>query len=187
LDEKALIQRMKAGDISALEPFVRAYQEKAIRTAYLICQDAEMAKDAVQSVFLNVYRCIGGFDESRPFAPYFFRSVANAAIKLSRNSQARLSIDEDEDFLASYVDEPEQAIEALQLLEEIEEALQRLKPEQRALIVLRYFLDYSEQEMAADLAIPQGTVKSRLYAARQNLKAWLGRSRKTILRWEEGS
>ena len=187
MDEKRLIRKMKEGDIKALEPFVRVYQEKAIRTAYLICQDAETAKDVVQAVFINVYKRIDSFDESRSFAPYFFRSVANAAIKASRDWQRKSSLDDDEDFLAAYQDEPEAAIERLQLTEEIETALQRLKAEQRALIVLRYFLDYSEQEMADNLAIPTGTVKSRLYAARQNLKAWLGRSQKANFRWEEGS
>jgi RNA polymerase sigma factor (sigma-70 family) len=177
---------MRQGDMKALEPFVQVYQEKAIRTAYLICQDSEIAKDVVQSVFINIYKHIANFDESRPFAPYFFRSVANAAIKASRDSQRKSSIEEEEDVLAAYQDEPEEAIERLQLLEEIEAALQRLKPEQRALIVLRYFFDYSEQEMAANLDIPTGTVKSRLYAARQILKVWLGRSRKTMVRWEEG-
>jgi RNA polymerase sigma-70 factor, ECF subfamily len=186
LDEKRLIRKMKQGDMKALEPLVQVYQEKAIRTAYLICQDSEIAKDVVQSVFINIYKHIANFDESRPFAPYFFRSVANAAIKASRDSQRKSSIEE-EDILAAYQDEPEEVIERLQLSEEIEAALQRLKTEQRALIVLRYFLDYSEQEMAANLDIPTGTVKSRLYAARQILKAWLGRSRKTMVRWEEGS
>jgi RNA polymerase sigma-70 factor (ECF subfamily) len=187
LDEKRLIRNMKAGDAKALEPFVRAYQEKAIRSAFLICQDSEIAKDVVQSVFVSIYKGIQNFDESRPFAPYFFRSVANAAIKASRDSQRRNPLDDEGDFLAAYQDEPEAALERLQLTEEIERALQALNPEQRALIVLRYFLEYSEQEMAANLAIPKGTVKSRLYAARQVLKAWLGRSRKINLRWEEGS
>lgn len=185
MDEKKLIRRMKNGDIKALEPFVREYQEKAIRTAYLICQDRELAKDAVQSVFINIYKQIGNFDESRPFAPYFFRSVANAAIKASRDLQRKSPIDEDDDFLDVSQDEPDEAIERLQVTEEIEAALQRLNPQQRALIILRYFMDYSEQEMAAELAIPKGTVKSRLYAARQILKAWL--SARTSLRWEEGS
>jgi RNA polymerase sigma-70 factor, ECF subfamily len=183
LDEKKLIRRMKNGDIKALEPFVQAYQEKAIRTAYLICQDAEVAKDAVQSVFISIYKQIGKFDESRPFAPYFFRSVANAAIKASQESQRKSPIDDD-DFLDN-AEEPETAIERLELTEEIEAALQRLSPQQRALIVLRYFMDYSEQEMAAALEVPKGTIKSRLYAARQILKAWL--STRKSLRWEEGS
>lgn len=176
LEEYKVIQRLKNGDIGSLEMLVNQYQEKAIRTAYLITQDRALARDVVQATFIQVYKSIHHLDSSRPFAPYFFKSVAYEAVRASKRSRRSISLDdfhEDTgylDELISTAENPETVLEEQELREKIEAMLAQLSPEQRAVIVLKYYLGYSEQEMAQHLNTPKGTIKSRLYKARQHLK-----------------
>lgn len=176
MEEYKIIQRLQAGDIGSLEILVNRYQAKAIRTAYLITQDKALARDVVQATFIRVYKSIHRLDATRPFAPYFFRSVANAAVRASKKSQRSISLDNFHeetgylDALISTAENPENLLEQQELREKIETMLQQLSPEQRAVIVLKYYLGYSEQEMAQSLNTATGTIKSRLYKARQHLK-----------------
>ncbi|MFN8449958.1 MAG: sigma-70 family RNA polymerase sigma factor [Anaerolineae bacterium] len=172
-DLQAII-RLKWGDIRALDALVERYQVRATRTAYLVTQDAALASDVVQDAFLSAYRAIGGFDLRRPFAPWFMRTVVNGAIKASRRDQSHYSLDDFTDDAA--VPEPlidaalDEVIAAAQTEQAIWEALAQLSPERRAVIVLRFYLDLSEIDMAHQLDIPVGTVKSRLHAAKRQLR-----------------
>lgn len=158
---------------------VETYQEKAIRSAYLITQDKALARDVVQTTFIKVYKAIANFDPKRPFEPYFMRSVVNAAIRASRTSQKVVSLEqfhEDTGYLEELVsaaDNPETLLEDKERAERIEFLIKQLSPEQRAVIVLKYYLGYSEGEMAQELDAPRGTIKSRLHKARQQLKRLL--------------
>lgn len=191
MEEYKIIQRLKQGDINSLEMLVETYQEKAIRTAYLVTQDKALARDVVQATFIKVYKAIAKFDPSRPFEPYFMRSVVNAAIRASRKSQKVISLEkfhEDTGFLDELVttaENPETVLEDKERAERIEFLVRQLSPEQRAVIVLKYYLGYSESEMAAQLDAPQGTIKSRLYQARQQLKRLLQVNRTQPLVKEE--
>ncbi len=176
LEEYKVIQRLKDGDIGSLEVLVNRYQEKAIRTAYLITQDKAVARDVVQATFIQVYKSIHRVDASRPFAPYFFRSVAYEAVRASKKSKRTISLEdvhEDTgylDELISTAENPETVLEEQELREKIQTMLAQLSPEQRSVIVLKYYLGYSEQEMAQHLNTAKGTIKSRFYKARQHLK-----------------
>lgn len=176
MEEYKTIQRLKDGDIAGLEMLVQTYQEQAIRTAYLVTQDKALARDVVQASFITFYKKIHRFDASRPFEPYFLRIVVNAAIRASKKSQRTISLEQVHeetaylDKLVSIAENPESALEARELTEKIEMLLKQLSPGHRAVIVLKYYLEYSESEMAQHLDTPQGTVKSRLYQARQQLK-----------------
>jgi RNA polymerase sigma-70 factor (ECF subfamily) len=74
------IRRLKRGDISGLECLIARYQQKALRTAFLITHDEPLAEDVVQDAFVRFYQRAKFFDETRPFKPYFLRSVVNAAL-----------------------------------------------------------------------------------------------------------
>src|SRR5512143_2636179 len=74
------ICRLKCGDIGGLECLIARYQEKALRTAFLITHNEPMAEDVVQDVFIRFYQHAKFFNEARPFEPYFLRSVVNAAL-----------------------------------------------------------------------------------------------------------
>ena len=89
MDEHNAIRLLKQGDIKGLEWLVMQYQLKAIRTAYLITHDRPMAEEIVQDAFINAFTRIHSFDDRRPFAPWFMRSVVNAALKVMQRSAKR--------------------------------------------------------------------------------------------------
>jgi len=175
------IRRLKRGDIGGLECLIARYQGKALRTAFLITHDELMAEDVVQDVFLRFYQRADCFDESRPFEPYFMRSVVNAALNLvEREKKGRSFADEDTSELEELLEQAasvEEQVEFNTLKWQISEALAKLHPHQRAVIIQRYYLEMSEKEMSETLDSPPGTVKWLLNAARTRLRSLLGSER----------
>lgn len=175
------IRRLKRGDISGLECLIARYQGKALRTAFLITHDEPMAEDVVQDVFVRFYQRADCFDESHPFEPYFLRSIVNAAINLvAREKKARSFADQDTVELEELLEQAaavEEQVEFNTLKWQISEALAKLPPRQRAVIVQRYYLEMSEKEMSEALDAPPGTVKWLLNAARTRLRSLLGSER----------
>jgi RNA polymerase sigma-70 factor, ECF subfamily len=179
LEDLQSITRLREGDIGGLEALVERYQIRALRAAYLITHDRALAEDVVQTAFLKVYRSIEKYDTSRPFAPYFMRIVVNGAIQGAQRSGRHLTLESDdlswEDVIASDAPDPHTEAEAAELRDSIGHALLALTPEQRAAVVMRYYLGLSESEMSEMLALPAGTVKWRLHAARKQLRVLLDR------------
>lgn len=178
MDEKQAIQRLKDGDISGLEFLVTCHQVKAVRTAYLITRDLGLAEDIVQDSFLQAFRSIRGFDATRPFEPWFLRSVVNASVKTMQRSarQVQVGDESDEDLLAELaqrVESVEVQVESIEVQKQIWDAMQKLSPRQRAVVVQRYFLEMSEKEMAEAAGSAVGTVKWMLNAARERLRGLL--------------
>lgn len=181
------IRRLKRGDIGGLEYLIARYQEKALRMAFLITRDEPLAEDVVQDVFVRFYERVHRFDETRPFEPYFMRSVLNAALNcLEREKKQRPFSDDPSDYDPSALEHlleqaasVEEQVEFNTLRGEIWDALANLPPRQRAAIVQRYYLDMSEKEMADALDAPPGTVKWLLNAARDRLRSLLGSARRT--------
>jgi RNA polymerase sigma-70 factor (ECF subfamily) len=182
MDEKRAIQRLRNGDISWLEFLVARHQVKAVRTAYLITRDPGLAEDIVQDTFLQVYHAIHGFDETRPFEPWFLRSVVNASVKLMQRSARQVEAGDDQDKslfaeFVSRVESVEEQVESIEIQNRIWDAMEKLSPRQRAVTVQRYFLEMSEKEMAAESGAAVGTIKWLLNAARERLRYLLaGRS-----------
>lgn len=176
--EAEAIARLKRGDIGGLEGLVTIYQVQAMRAAYLVTRDLGMAEDVVQSAFLHVYERIGSYDTSRPFGPWFLKSVINASIKATTRGRY-VSLDAltplEGTLLRSYGESIDLSslVETSETNDAIWEAMGKLPPEQRAVLVLRYYLGLREAEMSTRLEVPVGTVKSRLYAARKHLRALL--------------
>jgi RNA polymerase sigma-70 factor, ECF subfamily len=197
LDEREAITRLKRGDISGFETLVRSYQVKAVRTAYLITQDRRLAEDLVQAAFLRAYHRIDQFDATRPFAPWFMRSVANAAIQAAQRRERQLSLDSEiqngdesitfADLIPDSAPGLDEVVERAEMQQAVWLALQKLSPEQRAAVVLRNYVGLGEDEMSAQMEIPPGTVKWRLHAARKQLKGLLDTFRvKPAPDWKEG-
>ena len=182
MDEKQAVQRLKLGDISGLEFLVSCHQVKAVRTAYLITRDIGLAEDIVQDSFIRAFRSAKSFDETRPFEPWFLRSVVNASVKLMQWSarQVQAGDDADETLFAEFVsrvESVEEQVESIEIQNRIWDAMQKLSPRQRAVIVQRYFLEMSEKEMAAESGAAPGTIKWLLNAGRERLRyLLLGRS-----------
>lgn len=174
MDEtKIAVQRLKRGDIGGLEILFTRHQVRAVRTAFLILQDEAAAQDVVQETFLRIYQRIRYFDESQPFEPYLLKSVVHGALNVARRSNKVVPLDGDQSEIESLlvgVDSPEAQIEAAQRSQQILSALNKLSPRQRAVIVQRYYLEMSEQEMSVSLQTAPGTVKWLLNAARTRLR-----------------
>ncbi len=180
MDDLQAIQRLKNGDIGGLEILVARYQAKAVHVAFLITHDQTLAEDVVQETFVRIYRRIGGFDSTRPFEPYLLRSVTNAALNVARRSDLQVSLDGDPEQVEQLLLQAasvESEVEYRQLKQEIIQALARLEPRQRAVVVQRYYLEMSEKEMAAALDAPPGTVKWLLSTARARLRDLLDSKR----------
>lgn len=170
MDDFQAIQRLRRGDISGLQTLVERYQVKAARTAYLITRDVAVADDVMQAAFLRVYKAIQTFEVSRPFEPWLMRIVVNLALK-TLNTPLEVSIDEGiEEILPDSEADPALVIEDHALEGIVRDALEQLPPKQRAVIVLHYYLDYTEGEIAAALERPLGTVRWQLHAAKKQLK-----------------
>jgi RNA polymerase sigma-70 factor, ECF subfamily len=180
MEDQQAVRRLKAGDISGLAVLVKRYQTEAIETAYLITHDLALAEDIVQDMFLQVYRSIAGFDLARPFRPWFMRSVVYAAVRAARRSQRDVAwttpVEGDltlEDLARDATPGPDEVFEQAELAAVLEAALLRLCPEQRAVIVLRYYLDLSDEDISEQLHCAPGTVRWRLHSARKQLRGWL--------------
>lgn len=180
MDDAQAINRLKRGDLRGLTALIERHQLQAVRIAVLITRDRALAEDVVQTTFLQFYQHIDHFDGRRAFAPYFFRSVVNAAVQAARRQNRHVSLDADRDgaelfseLLADPSPSPEALAEAAHQKEAVRAALEQLSPEQRAVVVLRYYLDLSESEMSNALDTPPGTIKWRLHNARKRLRALL--------------
>mgnify|MGYP000480601739 CR=1 FL=1 len=183
MDEHEAICRLKAGDSSGLAWLVMRYQVKAMRTAFLITRDEQLSEDVVQEAFVRLFERIRSFDERRPFEPYLMRSVVNIALNALR-TQGHTDFRSLDDLgkplgnLLPFTNvEDEAEINALK--EQMRRAIDQLSPRQRAAVVMRYYLEMSEKEIAKDLSIAPGTVKWVLNAARQRLRRLLIGERKS--------
>ncbi len=181
IDDLRAIRRLKDGDIGGLELLIARYQEKALRTAFLVTRDQPMAEDVVQEVFVRFYQRAAYFDETRAFEPYFLRSVVNTALNMFQREKKKTNLPEAElctlHSLLEKAASIEEQVEFNALKRQIAEALSKLPARQRAAIVQRYYLEMSEKEMSETLEAPRGTIKWLLNAARDRLRATLGSER----------
>lgn len=180
LHVRQAITRLKGRDVDGLEILVRLYQSKARRAAFLILLDPSLAEDVVQTAFLQVAAKIDQYDESRPFEPWFMRIVINFALQAIRHHHREISLDTFQfaESMTTLTDETlflDEQMDLRDMRETIRQALDRLPPLQRAAIVMRYYLDMTEQDMVKALSLPKGTIKWRLHAARQQLRTLLSK------------
>jgi len=155
--ERAWVRDAQRGSAAALEHLFRLHWPRAYRAALLVVGDAAAAEDIAQESFLAAVRALDRFDRRRPFGPWLHRIVVNRAIDWARARSLRREFDVDA------VPEPGAADRiASGEAGELAVAVSRLGPEQRAVIVLRYLLEYTPGEIAELLELPRGTVNSRL-------------------------
>ena len=176
MDDRIAISRIKQGDLNGLEALVHRYQAQAVHAAFLIVYDRALAEDVVQTAFVRVVERIHQYDDVRPFAPWFFRIVVNDAIKAAKKQKRHIPLDDFDEptlQLAEWLThpdlQPERLIEQKEFSENILKAIQSLPAEQRAVVVMRYFLDMSEADMSSKMDRPLSTVKWWLRDARKRL------------------
>jgi RNA polymerase sigma-70 factor (ECF subfamily) len=155
---------------------VRRYADIALRTATFVAGRSADAEDAAQEAFVKAYAALPRFRDGAPFRPWLLRIVANEARnrRRSANRRAELAtrVAEDRPSLDA-APSPESAVLAQEQRLSLVAAINALQNEDREVIAARYFLELSEAETAEALAIPRGTVKSRLSRALGRLRARL--------------
>jgi RNA polymerase sigma-70 factor (ECF subfamily) len=159
-DERAWVRGAQAGSASDLEALFRAHWPRAYRAAYLVVHDAAGAEDVAQEAFLAAVRALDRFDSNRPFGPWLHRIVVNRAIDWARARALRREVGAEEAVATAPA--PEAGDVAARPSEDVLAALGSLAPDHRAVIVLRYLLEYSPGEISRILELPRGTVNSRL-------------------------
>lgn len=179
MEDQNAISRLKQGDLNGLEALVHRYQVRAVHAAYMIVFDRGLAEDVTQTAFVKAAERIHQFDEKRSFAPWFFRIVVNDALKLAKKQKRNISLEDQLDEptaqLARQLSDqslpPEQVVENEETRQIILHAIQSLPPEQRSVIVMRYFLDMSMVEMSEKMERPLSTIKWWLRDARKRLRS----------------
>jgi RNA polymerase sigma-70 factor (ECF subfamily) len=166
--EQALIRGVLAGSEADLETLFRRFWPRAYRAAFLIVHDHAAAEDIAQEAFLAAIRRLDRFDRKRRFGPWLGAIVANRAIDWARARTARRESGAPELDAANFPAPPEVPIGRYS--QEVLTALAALSPEHRAVIVLRYLLEYSPGEIARALDLPRGTVNSRLRRGLDRMK-----------------
>jgi RNA polymerase sigma-70 factor (ECF subfamily) len=159
--ERAWIRGAQRGSVEDLERLFREYWPRAYRAAYLVAGDAAAAEDIAQEAFLAAVRHLDRFDRRRPFGPWLHRIVVNRAIDFTRARRLRAEVE-----LGDHV----AAAPAPELDGSAFGRIADLSPEHRAVVVLRYVLEYTPGEIAELLDLPRGTVNSRLRRGLDRLK-----------------
>lgn len=158
-----LVERLQKGDAGALEGLIEATRGMASRLAYSIVHDHYRSEDVLQDVYITVYQKIGQLRELPAFKGWFTRIIVNRCrAELKRTSDLLEDHEEEANALA----EPASPLDD-QL--EVRDALQELNRPDRLVLVMREVMDLSYEEIADNLSIPVGTVRSRIFNARQRL------------------
>jgi RNA polymerase sigma-70 factor, ECF subfamily len=168
LRERRLVREAQRGSAEALEVLFRRHWTGAYRAAWVVMRDAAAAEDVAQEAFIAAVRALDRFDRKRPFAPWLHKIVVNRAIDATRSRTLRREVD------AAAAGDPAGNPPPEPLSDELTAALAELGPEHRAVVALRYLLDYTPGEIASLLELPRGTVNSRLRRALDRLAALLG-------------
>jgi RNA polymerase sigma-70 factor (ECF subfamily) len=171
------MERARRGDVVAYEELVRRYEEVAYRTAFLVCGDADEARDAAQEGFIRAWRALPSFKAGAEPRPWLLAIVANAARNRRRGSTRRAALGlrlAADPLSGGAAPSPEGSVLAGERRTALLQAVERLKPEDRLVIGLRWFVELDEAAMAAVLKVPRGTVKSRLSRAMRRLRDEVG-------------
>ena len=177
-DEMAWIVQAQNGSDEAFTYLVEAYQTPVYNLCYRMLGEPEAAEDASQETFLKVYQNLARYDRERSFATWLLSIAAHYCIdRLRRRRFVSFSIDEDEEGQTELPDRsaPDPETETVRRQEQahLHQLLQSLDPTDRAALVLRYWNDCSEIEIAQALTLTVPAVKSRLHRARRAMaKLW---------------
>lgn len=182
ISDALLIERLRTEDLSALGALFDRYYPQVYRTALVITRDNAVAEDIAQDCFLKLHQYANRIDTSLPLAPWLYRVTVNLSYTwISRRQKRRISLEALVDQLMSPPwHAPDHLAEQGETQTLVRQAISELHFNQRVVIVLHYLSGLSLEEIAEILDCPVGTIKSRLYYARENLRRRLGELHRTI-------
>ena len=167
-----IVQRVKAGDAEAFGALVNRYSGRVYALAFAVVHDAQRAEDVTQEAFIRAYEHLDGFRGASAFATWLYRIAYNTAVSHARRTRPK-HCGIDERRLAalpdSEADRLEEWAEKQERLDALNRAVERLDPEERALVTLFYYEDRSVGECAAITELSEGNVKVRLHRIRKKL------------------
>ena len=161
------MRRCLEGDQRAFDRLIARYQKPVFNAALRMVRNPEDARDVAQTVFLKVFEHLADYDPNLRFYSWIYRIALNESINaLGRLRRCEAITGDEVDQAAG----PERQVESEQMMRAIESSLMRIQPDYRAVIVLRHFLHLGYEDIGNILEVPEKTVKSRLYTARQLLR-----------------
>lgn len=183
LDDRALVASILAGNRERFGELVRRYEKRIIHYVYRITHRYEEAHDLTQEIFVKVFLALDRYDPRFQFSTWIFRIAQNSAIDALRKKsvpEVSLTRSDDEGESPGLEDFPDDGISPYRVLKNkqlssaIDRAVDALPPDYRELIQLRHFGELSYEEIAEMKRLPLGTVKNKLFRARNLLKEELG-------------
>lgn len=182
-DEMALVKRARQGDLSAYDDLVRRYQERIYATVYHMTANHEDANDLAQEAFIKAYQALKSFKGGSSFYTWVYRIAVNKTINFlkQRKHKAQMSLDDldfnaehDPDLVALISDRtPRREASLAELQEKLNAAMQQLSEPHRLVVTMHDVQGMSHEEIAEIMDCNIGTVRSRLFYARQQLQAYL--------------
>ena len=180
LDDRTLVALILGGDRDRFTQLMKRYEKRIVNYVYRITHRYEEAHDLAQEIFVKVFLALDRYDPKYQFSTWLFRIAQNSAIDaLRKKSIAEVSLARPADDESSTPRErefadggvsPERALKNKQLGAAIEQAVQDLPIDYRELIQLRHYAELSYEEIATMKQLPLGTVKNKLFRARNLLK-----------------
>jgi RNA polymerase sigma factor (sigma-70 family) len=164
MNEEALVAEARAGDIGAFTRLVERDGPACYRVCFAILRSHPDAEDAAQEAFVKAWRQLPGLRDTSAWPDWFRRIAIRAAIDRARRIRPRAQMSA---ILPTIQPDPSVAVVARN---EIEEAFKQLSADDRAILVLRFYLDMDVPHVATALGIPVGTAKSRLHRAIERLR-----------------
>jgi RNA polymerase sigma factor (sigma-70 family) len=183
LDEAVLVRKARQGDLPAYDELVKRYQERIYATVYHMTANHEDANDLAQEAFIKAYQALKSFKGGSSFYTWVYRIAVNKTINFlkQRKNRAQMSLDDldfnaehDPDLVALISDKtPRREVNLAELQEKLNTAMQKLSEPHRLVVTLHDVQGLSHEEIAEIMECNIGTVRSRLFYARQQLQAYL--------------
>jgi RNA polymerase sigma-70 factor (ECF subfamily) len=167
-----LIARCRDGQSRAFDELIRRYERPVYNVALRMLRNAEDARDVAQSAFLKAFEHLNGYDPNYRFFSWIYRIAINEALDVRGRRRRFEAVDES---LPEPGPGPDGSVGDDQLTRQIERVIAGMKSEYQSVLLLRHFADLSYEQMAAALALPEKTVKSRLFTARQIVREQIER------------
>ena len=183
-EERALVGEARGGDLEAYDALVRRHQERVYATIYHMTSNHEDAADLTQETFVKAFRALKSFKGDSSFFTWIYRIAVNKTINhlKQRKHRGQVSLNDldvnaenDPDLVALVSDRtPRRDVSLRELQERLNMAMQRLSEEHRMVVTLHDIQGLKHEEIAGIMKCNVGTVRSRLFYARQQLQGYLG-------------
>jgi RNA polymerase sigma-70 factor (ECF subfamily) len=169
-NDAMLVEACLRGDRHAFDKLVDRYEGPLFSAAFRITGSVEDAMDATQNAFVNAYEKLHTFDPSYRFFSWIYRIAVNQALNLVSGRRNQTAFEED---APAAEPDPSEVFDSTEIRGQVKQALMQLEPNYRMMIVLKHLDGFSYREISEILDIPEKTVKSRLFTARQRLRVIL--------------